>query len=102
MFEFIRGEVPQEELLAQLAEEAVELAHAALKLRRVYGGTNPTPTKRSEAFANLKEEIADVELLVLVLGLDQHRWEYNRIMEAKLARWVQRLRDLKEAGQNGD
>lgn len=31
------------ELLAQLAEEGAELAQAALKLRRAYDGTNPTP-----------------------------------------------------------
>lgn len=31
------------ELLAQLAEESAELAQAALKLRRAYDGTNPTP-----------------------------------------------------------
>lgn len=31
------------EILAQLAEEASELAQAALKLRRAMDGTNPTP-----------------------------------------------------------
>ena len=72
-FETIREKVPQTELLAQLAEEAVELAHAALKLRRIYDGINPTPVPAAVAFANLKEEIADVQLLMAVLGLDQHR-----------------------------
>ena len=83
-FEVIREALSQEELLAQLAEEAVELAHAALKLRRVYDGTNPTPVKRSEAFANLKEEIADVRLLLSVLELDRHGMEYDRIAGLKL------------------
>ena len=94
-FDYIREQVPQSELLAQLAEEAIELAHAALKLRRVYDGTNPTPVKRSEAFANLKEELADVELLLMVLGYDRGMLisEKHRIMDAKLQRWVSRLKE---------
>lgn len=97
-FEFIREKVSQEELLAQLAEEASELTHAALKLRRVYGGTNPTPVKRSEAFSNLKEEIADVLLLLSILDLGESRNmpEYYKTMDAKLARWAQRLLEAEE------
>lgn len=94
-FELITDRVPQAELLAQLAEEATELAHAALKLRRVYDGTNPTPVKRSDAFDNLKEEIADVKLLLMVLGLDKHFPEYAHLMAAKLQRWEQRLMGVK-------
>lgn len=40
--------LPKTEILAQLAEEASELAQAALKMRRALDGTNPTP-KRVEA-----------------------------------------------------
>lgn len=95
MIEYIREQLSQEELLCQLAEEASELAQAALKLRRVYDGSNPTPVKRSEAFDNLKEEIADVELVLMVLGYDRsmlisekHKW-----MDAKLIRWANRLKE---------
>ena len=97
MIDTIRQKVPQEELLAQLAEEASELAQAALKLRRVYSGVNPTPVTRREAFANLLEEIADVRLLVLVLGLDTpfYRIDCERTMEAKLSRWVSRLEEVR-------
>lgn len=35
--------LPEDELLAQLAEECSEAAKAALKLRRVRNGANPTP-----------------------------------------------------------
>lgn len=35
--------LPEEELLAQLAEECSEAAKAALKLRRARDGVNPTP-----------------------------------------------------------
>lgn len=38
--------LPKTEILAQVAEEASELAQAALKLRRALDGTNPTPKKR--------------------------------------------------------
>jgi hypothetical protein len=90
-FDVIQERLSQEELLAQLAEEAVELAKAALKLRRVYDGTNPTPIKRSEAFENLKEEIADVRLVLDVLDLNRHSPEYTKIYNAKLERWAKRL-----------
>ena len=67
MIEYIQEKLTTEELLCQLAEEATELAHAALKLRRVYDGSNPTPTTDAEAIGNLHEEIADVKLLLKLL-----------------------------------
>ena len=92
--EFIRENLSQEELLTQLAEECSELSKAALKLRRVYNGENPTPVKRSEAFNNVLEEIADVYLSIMVLGLDSsiHTRQIYKTMEAKLCRWEQRLK----------
>lgn len=97
MIEFIRDNISEEELLAQLAEEAAELGHAALKMRRVMDGRNPTPVRLSEAYANLQEEIADVQLvlevLVLeVLGLDGYA-QHAEARQAKLDRWVGRLRE---------
>ncbi len=96
MLDFIREKMPQEELLAQLAEEAAELGHAALKLRRTYGNINPTPVAQDEALAALKEEIADVVLLTVVLGLDDYTGEHLQTMTAKLERWVQRLQAAEE------
>lgn len=96
MLNLIRENVPQEELLAQLAEEAVELAHAALKLRRTYGNINPTPVSKDEALAALKEEIADVLLLLGVLKLADYAGDYLQPMTAKLERWARRLGALKE------
>lgn len=77
------------ELLAGVAEEAAELAQAALKLRRVIDGTNPTPKPKDEAIDDFEEEIAD-----LLLYLD--RIAYNRkhvaeIKKIKAERWEQRL-----------
>lgn len=47
-------------MLEQLAEEATELAKAALKKARVIRKENPTPVTLEEANANLIEETADV------------------------------------------
>lgn len=94
--QFIRERVPKEELLAQLAEEATELAQAALKLRRVYDGMNPTPVTHDEAFDNLKEEIADVMLVIDVLGVGRDHMERCMIQANKLSRWVRRLEERTE------
>lgn len=40
---YIASVLSTEDILCQLAEEASELAQAALKLRRALTGTNPTP-----------------------------------------------------------
>jgi hypothetical protein len=48
-------------MLEQLAEEATELAKAALKLARIYRAENPTPVTEDEAYKNLVEEYTDVE-----------------------------------------
>ena len=84
--------LPVVELLAGLAEEAAELAPVALKLRRVYDGTNPTPKLESVAIDDLYEEIADTLLYVdqLKLNLD----EIERIKAEKLKRWRRRLSEV--------
>ena len=92
MLEFIRENVAPDEILATLAEEAVELSHAALKLRRTLSDANPTNISYDDALANLKEEIADVRLLLMVLDFDWYDRDTFSTIEAKLARWVQRLR----------
>lgn len=96
MIEYIREQVPLEELLAQLAEEANELAHAALKLRRTYSDTNPTPVTRSEAWEKLTEEIADVELLLQVLDLDVPTDNRIRTRLCKTKRWAGRIKERRE------
>ena len=95
-YQFIRERVPKEELLALLAEEATELAQAALKLRRVYDGTNPTPVTHDVSYDNLKEEIADVMLVIDVLGVGRDHMERCMIQANKLSRWVRRLEERAE------
>ena len=69
----IREAVPVVELLAGLAEESAELIQAALKLRRVFDRTNPTPVTEDQAMESLYEEIADVMLYLSMIDLN---WEY--------------------------
>lgn len=96
MIDIIRAALPEDELLAQLAEEAVELAHAALKLRRVIGGKNPTPVTPMQAEANLIEELADVKLCAEVLNRGTRiTSQLDGIAESKLGRWVKRLEEAK-------
>lgn len=90
---YVRANLPKEELLAQLAEECAELSKAALKLRRVYSGVNPTPVTEAEAFSNLVEEVADVSLCLEVLGLNTPEILSIKgmIWEEKSIRWKNRL-----------
>lgn len=81
--------LPLVELLAGLAEEAAELAQAALKLRRAYDGTNPTPIPQDLAYEHFCEEIADVQLY-----LDQLPYNHQLVRDIKakkLERWQRRL-----------
>lgn len=54
-----------EYVLRQLAEECTELAHAALKLIRVWH--KETPMREDEAREHLIEELADVHLMAHVV-----------------------------------
>ncbi len=80
----------QPELLAMLAEECSELAQAALKLRRVIDGTNPTPKGYRQAVCELNEEMADVTLCMEQITLSDDD-EILRIRRTKQARWLARL-----------
>ncbi len=89
--EKIKRHLPEDELLLQLAEECAELAQAALKLRRVLTGINPTPVTEGEARSNLLEEAADVYcVLGLLLGYEEHAEIYD-ITKRKKVRWAGRL-----------
>ena len=84
------------ERLLQLAEECTELAHAALKLVRVMEGTNPTPVNMCEAEDALMEEIADVLVCMDAAIEDRNFPEIERKMDAKIARWRERLEAQEE------
>lgn len=86
--------------LEQLAEEAAELAQAALKYARILRGENPTPVTKTEALQNLIEEKGDVEICLTVLGEKMLLEIANTHLEkeAKKERWLHRLED----GENND
>jgi NTP pyrophosphatase (non-canonical NTP hydrolase) len=91
--DLILDRISQSELLCQLAEEAAELAHAALKLKRATDGNNPTPVSVEKAVSNLIEEIADVGLTV---DICKELWhiqdkDIEKIKTWKKIRWAERL-----------
>lgn len=88
----IKEKMPVVELLAGLAEECTELAQAALKLRRVFDKTNPTPTSEEDAIEHLYEEIADVRLYLSMIDVNDA--SISEIMKEKRNRWERRLKSL--------
>ena len=72
--EKIKQHIPQDELLAQLAEECAELSQAALKLRRALTGINPTPVTVEEARKNLVEDAADNAEIYSIIRRKKERW----------------------------
>lgn len=87
----VRRKLTDAEILAQLAEEAAELAQAALKYRRCLDGTNPTPITRKEAHDVLVEELADVFVCVDALDGDYNSEASKDWKERKAERWAKRL-----------
>lgn len=88
---FVREQLQPAALFGQLAEEAVEVAHAAMKVQRILEGANPTPVTEKEAMAKVMEEICDLYNALEVLKLDVSL-KYEGIRKKKMARWVERIR----------
>lgn len=76
-------------MLEQLAEEATELAKAALKLARIERGENPTPVAKDEAEKNLTEEYTDVIQCAVELQLQADIMQ----MKKKYERFLKRIED---------
>lgn len=88
---FVREQMAPAALFGQLAEEAVEVAHAAMKMQRILTGTNPTPITEKEAMGCCLEEICDLYNALEVLKLDVSL-KYEGIRKKKMARWVERIK----------
>ena len=91
-----RDYLTRDTLLCQLAEEAAELAQAALKERRTLSDENPTPKTYQNAHIDLLEEVADVyvslgELLSL---MDWETIAHTRAEKEK--RWIERLKEVEQ------
>lgn len=91
--------------LTQLAEEAAELAQAALKYRRAIQtarweeNISPTPKTLNDAYDSLVEECSDVMLATLVLTKELIS---NDIMLNKARRWLDRLKRYRDEGGEND
>lgn len=97
----VEQQVDPLETLTAIAEEASELAQAALKLRRALlmerndgkvGSFYPTPKPAVECLEDVREEFADLMLCVLTMpaGLISEEQTAD-IMKAKVVRTVNRL-----------
>lgn len=84
----VENTVPGVALYEQLAEEAAELAQAALKVARIGRGDSPTPMTLVEAMEHFREELADLAVVCEVLAAEPDK----AIMMAKLRRWKERVR----------
>lgn len=84
----------------QVAEEAVELAHAAQKIARYLRGEQPVADSfdLEKTKENLVEEYADVSLAVdTVNGFgDEILKKWNDYYDAKAKRWVERLKEAEQ------
>lgn len=84
-------------MLEQLAEEATELAHAALKLARIERGENPTPVLKEVAMDHLIEEYTDVVQCAEELRLVPNRKQ----IKLKKMRFEERWKEEHENCKNG-
>ena len=99
---YIQFALSTSEQLCQLAEEAAELAQAALKYRRTLTGDNPTPVTQTEAAEALIEEMADVLGAAEVCCIYHTKTgeadrEIDRIKKEKPEHWASRLEAEREA-----
>ena len=85
--DYIARSIGWEAMYTQLAEEATELAQAALKVARIMHGTNPTPISLIEAKDLVREELTDVVQCATYLELDV---DYEQIKH-KEERWANRI-----------
>lgn len=93
---FVMQHVSERERWCQLAEEAAELAQAALKVVRAMDeSTNPTSISYAAAKADVMEELADVENVYTIVPVMRDTNAETKIISAiadtKMVRWAERL-----------
>lgn len=90
--DYIRSRVPEAEMYASLAEEAAEIAQAALKCRRTMVEGNPTPISKGTAHTEFLVELGDIMTCLEVLGIDLNTNQtIQTVKNAKLERWADRI-----------
>ena len=98
--EYIAETLSEEDILCQIAEEAAELAQAALKLRRAITQTNPTPVTVEQAADNLVEEYGDTVVAMTAYYM-KHGAIDRKVIDVieqdtpKFNRWAQRIKESK-------
>lgn len=95
----------REYMLRQLAEEAVELAQAALKLIRAEKGETPMPVDRARR--HFIEELADLDIMTTwARRHEMNKREFSQLLDirtGKLERFDRRTREWNGAkGDGGD
>lgn len=102
---YLENSLPREALLEALAEEACELAHAALKCSKYLRQENPTdkepndPTSEEVYLAHVRKEFNDLVARSMVLGLGY----LPEQVTIKIHEWREKVeRKQSEASSNGD
>lgn len=96
---FISFSLDRTALLLGVAEEASEVAQAAMKSIRASGDVfNPTPVTLEEAGVELKEELKDLLLVLFVADVDVEALLYEALSEdnEKIDRWVKRIKEAQK------
>ena len=86
---YIRENTPLPALYENLAEECIELAHAALKKARILRNENPTPADPDEVDERLTEEFTDIMVCVATLDILID----FKMYEEKFERWSDRIEE---------
>ena len=89
---YIQTHLSEPARIEQLAEEAAELAQAALKMARVMRDENPTPVPYMEALRRLREEYTDVFVAAIAAELLVD----SELGKAKMERWAGRVKERVE------
>lgn len=90
---FVSQFLSNRDKLEQVAEEAGELAKAALKMTRACGlSENPTPKTHAEAMEDLHEEVMDVAIALYAAGFPPASKE-QIVTHPKVKRWRKRLEE---------
>lgn len=88
--DLVRMGLSPRDLLEAMAEEGSELSQAALKCIRAEGlNQNPTPTPVGEAWDNLVEELTDVCMVALAMGVMPDEATIKN--SPKWKRWIKRI-----------
>lgn len=93
--DYIKNRLSKANLWGQLAEEAAELAQAALKMQRLEQGVNLPRKDRETCIAAVVEEHADVALCFELLEW-QDKEQREQIRAAKIERWSKILQKEEE------